>query len=82
MFMIVDAPSLFGLLWKAIQSFVDPKTYKKIRFLPFDFKAGGGKGSLLKAEMEQHFDPVTTAWLLREMAENRDKAKVRARGRP
>ncbi|KAG2435701.1 hypothetical protein HXX76_006900 [Chlamydomonas incerta] len=85
MFMIVDAPSLFGLLWKAIQSFVDPKTYKKIRFLPFDYKggaaagasgAGGGKASLLKAEMEQHFDPVTTAWLLREMAENRDKAKV------
>ncbi|KAG2451320.1 hypothetical protein HYH02_003925 [Chlamydomonas schloesseri] len=76
MFMIVDAPSLFGLLWKAIQSFVDPKTYKKIRFLPFDFKAGASGGSLLKAEMEQHFDPVTTAWLLREMAENRDKAKV------
>ncbi len=31
MFLILDAPSLFGMLWRAIQSFVDPKTYTKIR---------------------------------------------------
>ncbi len=30
LFMIVDAPSLFGMLWKAIRSFVDPKTHKKV----------------------------------------------------
>ncbi|GLC70756.1 hypothetical protein PLESTF_001030000 [Pleodorina starrii] len=77
LFLVVDAPSLFGLLWKAISHFVDPKTYKKIRFLPFD----AGKGdvlskSKLKGEMDLHFDPLTTAWLIREMNENRDKAKV------
>ncbi len=27
----LDPPSVFTLLWKAISSFVDPKTYKKIR---------------------------------------------------
>lgn len=31
LFMIVDAPSLFSVLWKAIETFVDRKTYKKIR---------------------------------------------------
>ena len=31
LFVIVDAPSLFGMLWRAISTFVDPKTYNKIR---------------------------------------------------
>ncbi|GFR48901.1 hypothetical protein Agub_g10849 [Astrephomene gubernaculifera] len=77
LFLVVDAPALFGLLWKAISAFVDPKTYKKIRFLPFDAgKPEKLAKSSLKAEMDMHFDTVTTTWLLREMAENRDKAKV------
>lgn len=37
----MDAPSLFRLLWRAISSFVDPKTYKKIRWMG----AGGARGS-------------------------------------
>ncbi|EFJ46012.1 hypothetical protein VOLCADRAFT_93811 [Volvox carteri f. nagariensis] len=76
LFLVVDAPSLFGMLWKAISHFVDPKTYKKIRFLPFDAARNDVLSkSRLKAEMDLHFDPVTTAWFLREMNENRDKAK-------
>lgn len=51
----------------------DPKTYKKIRFLPFDLHSSNSK---LRAEMGHHFDPVTQEWLEREMSENRDKAKV------
>ncbi|KAG2501691.1 hypothetical protein HYH03_000193 [Edaphochlamys debaryana] len=76
LFMIVDAPSIFGLLWRAISAFVDPKTYQKIRFLPYDALK---PNSHLKGEMDLHFDSVTTEWLLREMAENRDKAKARAK---
>ena len=30
-FMVVDPPGIFTILWKAIQAFVDPKTYTKIR---------------------------------------------------
>ncbi|KXZ55527.1 hypothetical protein GPECTOR_2g1076 [Gonium pectorale] len=77
LFLVVDAPSLFGMLWRAISGFVDPKTYKKIRFLPFDASRSDKLAkSSLKAEMDLHFDPVTTAWLIREMNENRDKAKA------
>ncbi|GIL52537.1 hypothetical protein Vafri_8378 [Volvox africanus] len=77
LFLVVDAPSLFGMLWRAISHFVDPKTYKKIRFLPFDAgKTDVPSKSRLKAELDLHFDPVTTAWLLREMNENREKTKA------
>lgn len=37
-----------------------------------------GEKSKLRAEMPKHFDATTTNWLLSEMAENRDKDKVRA----
>ncbi len=53
------------------QSFLDPKTYQKIIFLPYDAKAG--KGSKLVAGLEQVYDPTMVAWLLHEMAENRAK---------
>jgi hypothetical protein len=33
--------------------------------------------SKLKVELERWFDADTTAWLLADMAENRDKTKVR-----
>eukprot|EP00955_Chlamydomonas_euryale_P066326 359517-Chlamydomonas_euryale.AAC.15 len=75
-FVLLDAPPLFSMLWKAIQSFVDPKTHKKIRFVPYDANSkkaaepGGGQFARLLAES---FDETTQAWLAREVAENRDK---------
>jgi len=78
LFWVVDAPSIFNVLWRAIQAFVDPKTYKKIRFLPYDVKADAKQpgSSKLIAEMHKEFDEETRKWMLREMAENRDKAKA------
>ena len=45
-----------------------------IRFLPYD---AAEKKSKLLDDMQRLFDSETTEWMLREMAENRDKAKVR-----
>lgn len=33
-FILVDAPTLFDYLWKAIQPWVDPKTRTKISMVP------------------------------------------------
>ncbi len=49
---------------------MDPKTHQKIRFLPYDAKAGN-KSSKLVAGLEQVFDPDMVGWLVREMGENR-----------
>ncbi len=32
LFLVVDAPTLFSVLWQAISAFVDKKTYTKIRY--------------------------------------------------
>lgn len=47
-------------------------------FLPYDYKPGSNKASSLETEMSSHFSAETTAWMLAEMAENRDKRKVRS----
>ncbi|GFH10659.1 CRAL-TRIO domain-containing protein, partial [Haematococcus lacustris] len=60
LFMVVDAPSLFTLLWNAISSWVDPKTHQKIKFLPYD--ATSSKSKLVTA-MAEVVDPVTLGWL-------------------
>lgn len=77
MFLIVDAPRVFNTLWSAIESWVDPKTKQKIRFVSYDTSP---TSSPLREEMQQHFSPGTTNWLLAEMAQNRDKrvAKTKA----
>ncbi|GAX74409.1 hypothetical protein CEUSTIGMA_g1857.t1 [Chlamydomonas eustigma] len=76
LFLGVDPPSVFSMLWRAIQSFIDPKTYKKIKFIPYDVVSPQSK---LKAELERWFDAETVAWLLADMAENRDKAKIKSK---
>uniref|UniRef100_A0A7S0UYL0 CRAL-TRIO domain-containing protein n=1 Tax=Polytomella parva TaxID=51329 RepID=A0A7S0UYL0_9CHLO len=35
-FVILGAPSIFSVLWKAVAPLVDPKTYKKIRIVAYD----------------------------------------------
>jgi len=73
-FVLLDAPPVFSMLWKAIKSLVDPKTYAKIRFVPYDVKS---KQSELVQSLKANFDDTTAAWLLREVTENRDKAKIK-----
>lgn len=46
------------------------------RFLPYDWENKKGKPSTLEAEMLEHFSSETTAWLLAEMEENRNKRVV------
>lgn len=79
LFLVVDAPRLFSVLWNAIKYWVDPKTFKKIRFLPFDADSKHGSKSVLKGELEQHFAPKTVDWFIREMTENRVKAIAKAK---
>lgn len=76
LFVIVDAPSLFGVLWKAISQFVDPKTYTKIRFVPFDPNA---PKSQLRECLKSACDEDTSKWLVNEMVENRDAKKLKAK---
>lgn len=74
LFLVVDAPKLFNVLWSAIEAWVDRKTHKKIRFLPFDFETSKKKGHVgkLEHELSLHFDPASVQWILQEMVQNRD----------
>uniref|UniRef100_A0A7S3VTL3 CRAL-TRIO domain-containing protein n=1 Tax=Dunaliella tertiolecta TaxID=3047 RepID=A0A7S3VTL3_DUNTE len=73
LFIVAGAPALFGVLWKAISSFVDPKTHQKIRFLPCDFTE---KKSKMRKEMLQHFSDSLTNWVETEMLQNREKGQA------
>lgn len=73
LFILLDTPTLFSALWRAIQAFVDPKTHAKIRFLPYDVKSSHSK---LAAELDRVCDPTTKDWLLKEITENRDAKKM------
>lgn len=53
----------------------DPKTYMKIKFVPFDLDKGE-LASKLHGVLSEYFDPDTVEWLQEEMKENRDKAMV------
>lgn len=77
LFCVVDAPSLFGVLWRAIEKFVDPKTYTKIRFLPFDLKQG--PKSSLRQSLESFCTPDMAHWIMEEMVENRDSKKLKSK---
>ncbi|KAF5832869.1 hypothetical protein DUNSADRAFT_11089 [Dunaliella salina] len=73
LFIVAGAPALFGVLWKAISSFVDPKTHQKIRFLPCDFAETKSK---MRKEMQQHFSDGLTKWVEAEMMQNREKGQA------
>ncbi|PSC70915.1 Random slug 5 [Micractinium conductrix] len=68
-FFVVSAPSVFNTLWRAISHFIDPVTKQKIHFVNFNRK----DNSKLEGLLGRYFDGDTTAWLLQEMADNRDK---------
>lgn len=64
-FFIIDAPSVFSTLWKAIVNFIDPKTRKKISFLNLKQKR-----ETIDVFLE-FFDEETVDWLMNEMQDNR-----------
>ncbi|KAL4428215.1 hypothetical protein ABPG75_002304 [Micractinium tetrahymenae] len=69
-FFVVSAPTVFNTLWRAISHFIDPVTKQKIHFVNFSKK----DNSKLEGLLGRYFDADTTAWLLREMGENRNKS--------
>lgn len=74
-YFLVDTPTIFEILWKIVKPLLDPVTAKKLVFVPYDPDVKTGK-SKLKQALAEYFDDDLGDWLLREMAENRDKAKV------
>eukprot|EP00197_Chlamydomonas_leiostraca_P004614 CAMPEP_0202863814 /NCGR_PEP_ID=MMETSP1391-20130828/4301_1 /ASSEMBLY_ACC=CAM_ASM_000867 /TAXON_ID=1034604 /ORGANISM="Chlamydomonas leiostraca, Strain SAG 11-49" /LENGTH=358 /DNA_ID=CAMNT_0049543487 /DNA_START=136 /DNA_END=1212 /DNA_ORIENTATION=+ len=76
-FLVLDAPTVFSMLWRAIEVFIDRKTHKKIAWKSCDLHLPGDK-SKLRAELAKHADDETRGWLEQEILHNRDKAKVAA----
>ena len=60
---LLDAPSLFSGIWRAVRAVLDPVTTSKVRFVPRS-QMPEAFGELFPAEL--------AAWLLRETEDNRD----------
>jgi hypothetical protein len=65
-FWVIDAPSVFSGLWRAVSPLIDPKTREKIAFLP-----GPKRKHELAQGLKPHFDEETLAWLIQEMEDCR-----------
>ena len=71
---LLDAPSIFSLLWSVISVIVDKKTQEKVRFIPYD----SAKIKLREA-LSTCMDKELVDWIVKETEENRDKAKRKAK---
>jgi len=74
---LVGAPSLFNVFFRAVAPFADPVSVKKVRFARGPDGKGGGKK--FDPVMNEFFDDETKAWLVAEMMENRLRWKDIAR---
>jgi hypothetical protein len=72
-FCIVGAPAIFNALWTALKPAVCEDTRRKVVFLPYDPAPDGPLATGLAAA---DIGPDLVAWLLLEMAQNRDPAVV------
>ncbi|KAK9851370.1 hypothetical protein WJX84_005144, partial [Apatococcus fuscideae] len=71
LFLIIDPPRIFRGLWRMLQPYIDPATKKKVAVLPYDFNKGNA--SMAFQLFNANFDKETTAWLMTEMKENRER---------
>lgn len=71
---IVGAPMLFNGLYRAVCTFADPVTVKKVRFCQSPDGKGGGKN--WDTVMDEFFSLETKYWLATEMRENRAEWKT------
>ncbi|GMH32744.1 hypothetical protein BSKO_00578 [Bryopsis sp. KO-2023] len=78
-YFLVDTPTIFEVLWKMVKPLLDPVTAQKLVFVPYDVKTQSGAAKL-RETLEEYFDFDLVEWLLREMAENRDKSKRQGKG--
>lgn len=74
-FCIVGAPAIFNSLWTVLKPAVCEDTKRKVLFLPYDPRP---EGDLATGLAGADIGPELVAWLLREMAQNRDPAVVKA----
>lgn len=71
-YLLVDTPKIFEVLWNIVKPLLDPVTARKLKFVGYDVNAKT-KGTKLRAALEELFDTALVDWLMREMAENRSK---------
>lgn len=70
-FLVIGAPFIFNGLWSVVQPLVDAATRKKIHMLSYDV---GSAPSALEAALIDFFPADLAQWLLKEMAQNRDRS--------
>ncbi len=70
-FVMVGTPPIFNTLWRLLSRHVCEDTRKKVMFLPYDPTPGG---PLDRGLASCDIGPGLRAWLLVEMAQNRDPA--------
>ena len=68
-FVLVGTPPIFDSLWRLLARHVCPETRSKVLFLPYDPAPGGPLDAGLAA---CDIEAPLRAWLLREMAQNRE----------
>lgn len=77
-FVLVGAPPLFNSLWALLKRYICAETRAKILFLPYEAGDGGATARGLRGA---GIGGDTAAWLVREMAQNRCAATLRATGK-
>lgn len=78
-FVLVGAPPLFSSLWSLLKRYICADTRAKIVFLPYE---GGEEGATAAGLRGIGIGGDTAAWLVAEMAQNRNPATARAKSYP
>lgn len=81
-FIVISPPSVFNMLWKAIEPWVDTHTRSKVKFVHFDSKKASKKNDPIRKELDRLAEPEVVDWVIDEMAANRQKKVVKEKEYP